>query len=784
MKKLLLLAALFLLIGANSNEVQAQTTTSFDRPLIWGPSPFQDSLWAVDTSTWQVVRRLGPTLAGFTITGMTGLAVDPTTGITYVLMKISGNPFRSLGIIDLNTGVCTLIVDLGAKFSTISFRDDGQLFAVTGNGAIPSETLFMIDKVTADTNLIMPLGSGADGEIICHNPNDGHFYHWSGNGTVVMEKILDTIPYTITNIPVIGITGGETFGALFNGNDQFIMSNISSSFRRTHTNGSYDAASLMSLPDDLRGTVMLPYFNTSDDTICANESITIIAGGHALLTDLYFHWGDGNDDSVATVDGVLNNVSHTYAAPGSYTIYVETYNGWGGDTVYSYVIQVQNIPVVALSGFSVVCSGDSVTLTGSSGGTSQWYMNGVLIPGATTNTYSTDQAGVYNMTKTNLNGCSDSAAVGITVTIGSYPTVSLGSDAAYCDMTMLDASNAGSSFLWSNADTNQTIMVMTSGSYSVDVTNASGCSASDTIVITINTSPVVNLGSDTSACDFYILDAGNPTASFSWSTGGNSQLETVTTSGIYSVFVTDVNGCVDSDSVMITINVTPVVLLGPDMSDCNSVTLTSNLTTGMHMWSDNSMNLTLDVFASGTFWLSVSDSTSSCFGLDSIDVIIFGDPIVTSSASSTSVCADDADVTLTGSPAGGTFSGTSVTGSNFNPSVGAGSYPVVYTFTDGNGCSGTSTVTITVSACVGIVENTNTAFTLYPNPSTGILNLNLPQDGSTVQVFDVLGNEVSVQKYNNAGTVQVDLSSQPQGVYFVQVTAGSNKNVQKVIIQK
>jgi hypothetical protein len=58
--------------------------------IIYGASPFQDSLWAVDTTNWTIISRMGPTLAGFTITGMNGLAYDPVGHDTYVIMKLSG----------------------------------------------------------------------------------------------------------------------------------------------------------------------------------------------------------------------------------------------------------------------------------------------------------------------------------------------------------------------------------------------------------------------------------------------------------------------------------------------------------------------------------------------------------------------------------------------------------------------------------------------------------------------------------------------------------------------
>lgn len=782
MKKLLLLLTFVCTLTCVQNAEAQTVTTSVDRPLVWGATPFQDSLWAIDTSiSWNaVVYRLSPSLVGFTITGITGMATDPTTGITYVIMKLSSVAGRVLGTIDLPTGICTQVGNLGDNFSSLAFREDGQLFGVTGDGATVPETLYLIDKTNGTKTVAAALGAGVDGEVICYNRADDFFYHWSGNGTVVYEQVMSVAPYTATNIVTSGTSGGETFGAMYLNPTTFLRSTISSNFNRHSTAGVY-SGTFGSNPDDLRGLVMLPYFTISDDTICQNESITLNGGGHQWFDNFIYHWGDGNSDTLAIVNGVLTTGSHTYNASGDYTVEVETDNGFGGDTVYSYMIRVNNIPVVALSGFTTVCSGDSVTLTATSGGTSQWYMNGILIPGATTNTYSTDQPGVYNMIKTNLNGCFDSASVGTTVILSSYPVVSLGPDTAACGWFVLDAGNVGSDYSWSSGDTTQMDTVMITGMNSVTVTNADGCATADTVNVTIHALPLVNVGPDTTVCGGILLDAGNPGSLYSWCDGSVGQTTFLVTSGTCMVAVTDTNGCTSFDTITVVVNPNPIVNLGPDVSACTMVTVTDpNLSGGSFMWCNGSTAPSIIITSSGTCELIYTD-TNGCTGTDTINVTIYGNPTVTASASSASVCADDADVTLTGSPAGGTFSGTSVTGNNFDPSAGAGTYPIVYNYTDINGCSGADTITVTVSACVGIQENIAGGFSIYPNPAADVLNINLTQANSTVEVYDVLGNLVISNTFTNAGAAQIDFSAQPNGVYFVRVNA---QDVQRVVIRK
>jgi hypothetical protein len=855
MKKILLSLVLIICCGLLPNTTSAQTTTSFSAPLIWATSPFQDSLWATDTTNWQVVRRVGPTLPGFTILGMTGLALDPTTGISYVIMKLSAVTGRVLGTIDLNTGVCSQVGNLGAKFASICFDETGQLWGATGDGANPSESLFKIDKNTGTTTLMFAMGNGADGEAICYNRHDNNMYHWSGNGTLVMEKwAIGNPTYTPANIPVTGTTGGETFGVMLNSPTSFIISNISSSFKRLSSTGTYEA-NLTSNPDDLRGIIMLPYFTTPITTVCERSPLTISAGGHQLYDQMYFHWGDGNSDSLTVVNGQMLDGVHTYTTAGTYTATVETYNGFGGDTVYTVTVTVNPTPMVTITGFAAICGGDPTNVIAiTSPGTYQWYENGFLAGGETDTSYLIFSPGNYNLITTNSFGCSDSAAVGLTVVASNYPVLAL-NDTTTCGSFTADAGNVGSSYMWSTGDTTQMSTIASSMSVSVTVTNVDGCASTDNANITINPLPVVNLGPDVTVCGSYLADAGPSLfTTFLWCDGSTTQTALFLSSGQCAVVVTDTNGCSGTDTIGFTINPLPVVNLGPDVTACGSYLADAGpslFTT--FLWCDGSTTQTALFLSSGQCAVVVTD-TNGCSGTDTIgftinpyptvtlgamndsvcisanvqplfggpvggtysgpgttsqnfnpavagsgvhtivymytdmngctssDTLImsvFGNPVVTVSSAPSTVCADDADVALTGSPVGGNFTGTSVTGSSFDPSIGAGNYNIIYTFTDVIGCSASDTTAIAVNACVGIEENTITGFTLYPNPTTGVLNFTLTEN-STIEVFDVLGNTVESKQFNT-GSVQVDLSNQPNGVYFVRV---NGTNAQRVVIQK
>ena len=85
-------------------------------------------------------------------------------------------------------------------------------------------------------------------------------------------------------------------------------------------------------------------------------------------------------------------------------------------------------PIVSLlpATDTVFCPGDSILLTGATGGTLQWFKDGIMIPGANESTYYASEVGIYNQLKTNTSGCSDSSNVGILLTEASPEDCGIG----------------------------------------------------------------------------------------------------------------------------------------------------------------------------------------------------------------------------------------------------------------------------------------------------------------------------------------------------------------------
>ena len=138
------------------------------------------------------------------------------------------------------------------------------------------------------------------------------------------------------------------------------------------------------------------------------------------------------------------------------------------------------------------------------------------------------------------------------------------------------------SYQWSFfAPDTHTVNISTANSYWVTVTDANGCSASsDTLTLTNDTLPNIQLGPDQSIClgDSVFLDAGFGLASYSWNNSVNVQSQTVFSTGSYIINVVDSNQCLGSDTFNLVVNNLPVVNLGSNKRYCDGVGFNLQLT--------------------------------------------------------------------------------------------------------------------------------------------------------------------------------------------------------------
>lgn len=129
-----------------------------------------------------------------------------------------------------------------------------------------------------------------------------------------------------------------------------------------------------------------------------------------------------------------------------------------------------------------------------------------------------------------------------------------------------------------------------------------------------------------------------------------------------------------------------------------------------------------------------------------------------------------------GSPAGGTYIGTGVSGGMFDPAVsGPGDFDIIYSYTDGTGCTGAAVSTIHVSDISAGIHNQTAVqnATLYPNPfsNEAVLSVgkNVQLQNAELHVYDVLGKEVKTIATINTNEIRIDRKELPAGMYFYRL---------------
>ena len=160
-------------------------------------------------------------------------------------------------------------------------------------------------------------------------------------------------------------------------------------------------------------------------------------------------------------------------------------------------------------------------------------------------------------------------------------------------------------------------------------TSNSPCSSTSTVTsnplsILIHPDPIVYLDKTNTLCEgsTRLLDAGNFT-SYLWNSGSTNKTLTISKTGIYSITVTDKNGCTGTDSTTIyTLLASPKNFLPEDTSICHygDLLLKPNAGFSTYLWNTGSNNSYLAITQPGKYWLQVKDN-KGCTGTDSIQVL-------------------------------------------------------------------------------------------------------------------------------------------------------------------
>ncbi|MGB0427628.1 MAG: hypothetical protein ACPGEC_01715, partial [Flavobacteriales bacterium] len=213
--------------------------------------------------------------------------------------------------------------------------------------------------------------------------------------------------------------------------------------------------------------------------------------------------------------------------------------------------------------------------------------------GSSSASISVSESGLYTLTALG-NGCSLTSSVNVSI---ANIDVHLGSDTSFCEnmSIVLNGTTSGAtSYLWNTGATSPTISVDVAGTYTLQVSNAEGCTDSDTIIVSEVPEPTLDLGADTTLCGDTPFNIGGLVAgaSYLWNTSATTSHISVNSSGTY-ILTVDIGPCSVSDTIILTFNDIPDVDLGDDISICEGDSTLIDAFLGdnyTYLWQDGSTN--------------------------------------------------------------------------------------------------------------------------------------------------------------------------------------------------
>lgn len=469
------------------------------------------------------------------------------------------------------------------------------------------------------------------------------------------------------------------------------------------------------------GTYTLTYTYTDPSTNCSNSDIVVVtinavtpanAGPDTTLCNQPVPTQLGFSPAGGTWTGPNISSSGVFTPNGTGT-FTDTYtftNNFGCVSTDTRVVTVI-APTPASAGPDVTkCIGSPAFNLPGSPSPGTWSGTGVTSAGS----FNPNTAGTFTVTYSQGKG-SCLTSDDVVVTVNPLPTVNAGPDLSTCFNTPafnLSANPPGGTWSGTGVTSSGTFTPSTAGVGSHTISYfythpSTNCSNTDVIVIRVNPNPTVNAGPDTTICNQALaaIFRGTPNGG-TWSGSGIASNGTFTppSAGTFPVTYTYTNSfnCSGSDQMNIIV-VDPVYPnAGADVSVCigsGNLTMSASPTGGS--WSGANVT-SAGIFSpvtAGDYVLTYAIGPGNCRTTDDVKVTVLPLPIV-SAGPAQAVCIDAAAFPLTGSPTGGSWSGTGVSPSgSFDPALaGSGTKTITYSYTDPTTtCSNSSSFVITVN---------------------------------------------------------------------------------------
>ncbi|WP_425412738.1 SdrD B-like domain-containing protein, partial [Lewinella cohaerens] len=357
-------------------------------------------------------------------------------------------------------------------------------------------------------------------------------------------------------------------------------------------------------------TVTVTYdFSEDEQLICqGEESVTVTVAPNVVIDadNTTVIDADCNGSSTGSIDLIVTSGTPTYiyswTGPDGFTADVEDISGLAAGT-YTVVVTDQNgcsdteiftiteptVLAIDMTGSTTEDSDCNESAVGAidlvvAGGTTPYTY--LWNTGATSEDLSSLIAGMYTVTVTDDQGCTDEATFTIEEpTLLEVSATKTDETCAMANGTIDVTVNGGTSpytYAWNDGDTTEDRSDLAPGTYTITVTDANNCTATTSITIIADPVPIVTVDDVTLCADedatlVAVVSSGTPPYTYLWSNGGTSSstvIEEVFATNTYTVTVTDADGCTATATGTVNVNSLPVPDVSDDLTICEGESTT------------------------------------------------------------------------------------------------------------------------------------------------------------------------------------------------------------------
>ena len=529
---------------------------------------------------------------------------------------------------------------------------------------------------------------------------------------------------------------------------------------------------------------------------------------------LSYYWT--HNDNVLPGSGhnhyTLYNI--TSATEGNYICYVS--NDCGADTSNPVVISVNTLPHVTLQPVDQqTCVGGNASFSMSAESnlplSYTWTFNGSDLSSETSTTLSLTNVNALNAGQYACriwNTCGDTITESATLSVNEEPEMnSILVNKTRCagDTITLTANATGGTISYSwlhdgNAISGATdsvlhfpsLSVSDDGTYYCLATNNCGSDATNTMTLTVNPAPEVDLGSDVTLCagDSTILNGGD-FMTYTWNNGMHTPSLTVDTPGVFILEAYNTYSCYGSDTVYVFINPVLEINLIEDTAVCGSIILDAGVVASSYSWNNGQgTSQTFTVTQTGLYTLVVS-AAGGCTSKDSVAVVVNPIPTVSLGPDTSMTTRDTLVIEVPDDyysylwSNGATENFITLDGSTIQP--GFYSYNIEVRNEEGCMASDAMNVDVILSSIRDIISSN--MLSVYPNPANDLTFIEISNEQHlvfSIEIIDITGKIIvskTCTKDSEQTVLPICLSAFNSGIYFVQIKTGNGIISKKLVVE-